>query len=77
MMYRARRSIRKDEEITVDYGKDYFNLYLKAAGCQCPRCRQKRRDKRRQVRRRRLSKRKRLQSASSSPKMAHNPRRTP
>lgn len=38
MMYRARRKIREGEEITIDYGKEYFDLYLKTIGCRCETC---------------------------------------
>jgi SET domain-containing protein len=47
MMYRARRAIVEGEEITVDYGREYFNLYLKDGGCLCVSCRERRRNKRR------------------------------
>jgi SET domain-containing protein len=36
--YVARRRIKPDEEITVDYGKDYFNAYIKKSGCRCAAC---------------------------------------
>ena len=51
MMYRATRRIRDGEEITVDYGKEYFDLYLKPIGCLCLSCIEKRREKRRLARR--------------------------
>ena len=50
MIYRARRRIRADEEITVDYGREYFDLYLKASGCLCQACIERRRSKRRLAR---------------------------
>lgn len=31
----ARRSIRPGEEFTYDYGKEYFDEYIKASGCRC------------------------------------------
>jgi len=39
MVYIARRKIVPAEEITVDYGKDYFDAYLKKPGCRCAACR--------------------------------------
>ncbi|MGE0564132.1 MAG: SET domain-containing protein [Pseudolabrys sp.] len=50
IIYRALKRIREAEEITVDYGKEYFDLYLKASGCLCLSCIEKRREKRRLAR---------------------------
>lgn len=47
IVYVARRRIKPEEEITVDYGKDYFDAYIKANGCRCLKCREQRREKRR------------------------------
>ena len=47
VVYVARRRIKPDDEITVDYGKDYFDAYIKAKGCRCPKCKEKRAEKRR------------------------------
>jgi len=38
MMYRALAPIAAGEEITVDYGKEYYDLYLAADGCRCAPC---------------------------------------
>jgi SET domain-containing protein len=38
MMYRALKAIAAGEEITVDYGEDYYELYLAAGGCRCAPC---------------------------------------
>ena len=38
MMYRARKNIAAGEEITVDYGEEYYELYLAMTGCRCPAC---------------------------------------
>jgi SET domain-containing protein len=37
----ALRSIAMGEEITFDYGKDYFDLFIKDSGCRCSECRAK------------------------------------
>jgi SET domain-containing protein len=39
---RAIKRIKPGDEITYDYGEDYFAAYLKAKGCKCEKCRQKR-----------------------------------
>jgi hypothetical protein len=35
----ARRTIQPGEEITYDYGKEYFDEFLKPVGCKCEACR--------------------------------------
>ena len=42
IVYCARRKIKPDEEITVDYGKDYFAAFIGKSRCQCPKCRERR-----------------------------------
>lgn len=34
----SRRAIEAGEEITLDYGKQYFDLYIKPLGCKCQPC---------------------------------------
>jgi uncharacterized protein len=41
MVLVALRRIAPGEEITLDYGEEYFDLYLKALGCRCAACRAK------------------------------------
>jgi hypothetical protein len=42
MVYVALRKIELGQEITVDYGKEYFDFFLKATGCRCAACGAKR-----------------------------------
>jgi SET domain-containing protein len=56
IVYVARRNIKPEEEITVDYGKDYFDAFIKKHGCRCAACHTKayvKRSKRRQGKRKR------------------------
>ncbi len=34
----SKRSIKEGEEITYDYGKEYWNHHIKPYGCKCPKC---------------------------------------
>ncbi|HQU07947.1 MAG: hypothetical protein B7X04_00825 [Parcubacteria group bacterium 21-54-25] len=34
----AKKAIRPDEEIVWDYGKEYFNDFIKDGGCRCTTC---------------------------------------
>jgi SET domain-containing protein len=38
----SRKKIRPGEEITYDYGKEYFDDIIKPIGCKCEKCRAKR-----------------------------------
>ena len=37
----AKRRIEPGEEITYDYGEEYFNEYIKPHGCRCLSCKEK------------------------------------
>lgn len=37
------KRIKAGEEIAYDYGKDYFNFYIKPHGCRCKSCLKKKR----------------------------------
>ena len=50
----ARKKIQPGEEITYDYGKDYFDIFLKPVGCKCDKCREKRAAERAEKRARKL-----------------------
>jgi SET domain-containing protein len=47
VIIRAIRNIKPGDEITYDYGRDYFNGFLKPIGCKCDKCVEKRREERR------------------------------
>lgn len=34
----AKRNIKPGEELCYDYGKEYFNEYIKPKGCRCEKC---------------------------------------
>jgi hypothetical protein len=42
VMLRAVKRIRPGEEITYDYGEEYFELFLRPVGCRCAKCLEKR-----------------------------------
>jgi SET domain-containing protein len=54
------KNIAPGDEITYDYGKDYFNAYIKPLGCQCVKCRAKRAAERAEKRAANVRKKKRL-----------------
>lgn len=37
----AKRAIKAGEELTYDYGKVYFDEYIKPIGCRCEKCQNK------------------------------------
>ena len=39
--FRALRAIEPGEEITFDYGEEYFDLFIKPDGCRCGACARK------------------------------------
>jgi len=38
---RAIKNIKPEEEITYNYGRDYFDCFIKAVGCKCIACAKK------------------------------------
>ena len=34
----SKRRIKAGEEVTYNYGKEYFNVHLKPLGCRCKKC---------------------------------------
>jgi uncharacterized protein len=43
VILRATKKIKPGEEITYDYGREYFDIFLKPAGCKCAKCAETRR----------------------------------
>jgi len=41
IVFVALRRVALGEEITLDYGKEYFDLFIKNTGCRCAACRTK------------------------------------
>lgn len=37
----AIRPIQRGEELTIDYGEEYFNEFIKPVGCKCSSCQRK------------------------------------
>jgi SET domain-containing protein len=70
---RARRKITEGEEITYDYGRNYFNTFLKPVGCKCDKCVEKRREERRQ--KRSNARRRRRRAMKSAPRPVPLPTR--
>ncbi len=35
----AKKNIKAGEELSFDYGSEYFNYYIKPKGCKCEKCR--------------------------------------
>ncbi|HEX3937371.1 MAG TPA: SET domain-containing protein [Xanthobacteraceae bacterium] len=50
IVFVALRAIAPGEEITYDYGEEYFDLYIKPAGCRCTACMKKGKRRRRKTR---------------------------
>jgi uncharacterized protein len=50
MVYRALKTITDGAEITVDYGREYKDLYFGRNGCRCNACRKRRAKQKRKAR---------------------------
>lgn len=38
LIFRAIKAIEPGEDITYDYGREYFDLFIKPIGCRCDKC---------------------------------------
>jgi SET domain-containing protein len=37
----TKRAIKEGEELGYDYGKEFWNEYIKPKGCRCVKCKEK------------------------------------
>src|SRR5438105_11427438 len=65
VILRAIKNIKPGDEITYDYGRDYFDAFLKPIGCKCVKCAEKRRAARRAREAKARARRKRQAKASN------------
>ena len=65
VILRAIKNIKPGDEITYDYGSDYFEAFLKPVGCKCAKCAEKRRAARRVREAKARARRKRQAKASN------------
>jgi len=70
IVYIARRKIKPEEEITVDYGKDYFDTFITKSRCRCVKCKERRNEQRAKLRRAKLRHAKLRRSKRRRPKRA-------
>ena len=63
VIIKARKTIQPGEEIVYDYGKDYFDVFLKPVGCKCDKCLEKRAKERAEKRAQKLRADKRAAAA--------------
>lgn len=70
VILRAIKNIEPGQEITYDYGKDYWNAFIKPIGCLCPSCINKRKKLRAEERLKRLRRKKREAAKAASVKAA-------
>ncbi len=41
----SRRAIKEGEELSYDYGREYWDEHIKPYGCRCPKCQEKKAEK--------------------------------
>ncbi|MCW5682162.1 MAG: SET domain-containing protein [Xanthobacteraceae bacterium] len=59
IFYRAKWTIHPGQELTVSYGQDYFDSFIKPIGCKCPTCIARRKRERMEARAKAARKKKR------------------
>ncbi len=62
--YRANWTIKPGDEITVSYGQDYFDSFIKPIGCKCNTCSNRRKRERAEARKKAARKRARKKNGS-------------
>src|SRR4051812_16706988 len=67
------KNIQPGDEITYDYGKDYWKAYIQPHGCQCDKCREKRAAERAEKRLANARRKRRL-ARKAAEKQAPSPR---
>jgi len=73
----SKRDIKPGEEITYDYGKEYFKGIIEQIGCRCVKCRAERRRRKARAKRARKSRRAKSTSASGNNPRARAPEVAP
>lgn len=69
VIIRAIKNIQPGDEITYDYGRDYFrNVLMEIGGCKCVKCLEKAREERRERRLRNLRRKRRAERAAAAAK---------
>jgi uncharacterized protein len=63
VIIRAIRNIKPGDEITYNYGRDYFDGFIKPIGCRCVKCIEKRREERKAKLRAAKRRKKRLEKS--------------
>jgi SET domain-containing protein len=74
IVFIASRRIEPDEEITIDYGREYYLYFVDNGGCQCVPCRAKAARRRRKLAAARKSRQSRSKPAAAR-KSRHSRRR--
>jgi SET domain-containing protein len=75
IILRAIKTIRPGDEITYDYGEDYYRNVITPRGCRCVKCRQKRASARRAQRAAKARALRRKQRTRATAMTRHRPRR--
>jgi hypothetical protein len=73
VILRAIKTINPEDEITYDYGRDYFLNVITPRGCQFSKCRERRRQERRAPRNARSRRRKHRSPARDGPSRSAGP----